>query len=91
MNEESEPSVLEVLFYSIPKSLRRPFFFILFGTALHQFDKAMAAGIYNVPVWYSEWALASKGVTGQSGAPLPDGGKQLVLNARFPVDSLCKK
>jgi len=59
--------------------------------AYEDFNKAMAAGVYNVPAWYSEWALASKGVKGQSGAPLPDGSKQLVLNARFPVDSLCKK
>ena len=44
-----------------------------------------------VDTWYSEWALASKGVTGQKGAPLPDGSKPLALNARFPVDSLCKK
>jgi peptide/nickel transport system substrate-binding protein len=61
------------------------------SVAYENFNKAMAAGVYNVPVWYSEWALASKGVKGASGAPLPDGGKQLVLNARFPVDSLCKK
>ena len=59
--------------------------------AYQDFNKAMAAGVYNIPVWYSEWALASKGITGASGAPLPDGSKQLVLNARFPVDSLCKK
>ena len=59
--------------------------------AYQDFNKAMATGVYNVPVWYSEWALASKGVTGATGAPLPDGSKQLVLNARFPVDSLCKK
>jgi hypothetical protein len=51
----------------------------------------MAEAVYNVPAWYSEWALVSKGVKGQAGAPLPDGSKPLVLNARFPVDSLCKK
>ena len=51
----------------------------------------MAKGIYNIPAWYSEWALASKGVTGQAGAPLPDGSKPLALNGRFPVDTLCKK
>ena len=59
--------------------------------AYEDFNRAMAAGVYNVPAWYSEWALASKGVTGQAGAPLPDGSKPLALNARFPVDSLCKK
>jgi peptide/nickel transport system substrate-binding protein len=59
--------------------------------AYEDFNKAMAAGVYNIPAWYSEWALASKGVTGQAGAPLPDGSKPLALNARFPVDSLCKK
>jgi len=59
--------------------------------AYQDFNKAMAKGIYNVPAWYSEWALASKGVTGQAGAPLPDGTKPLALNGRFPVDTLCKK
>jgi peptide/nickel transport system substrate-binding protein len=59
--------------------------------AYEDFNKAMASAVYNVPAWYSEWALVSKGVKGQSGAPLPDGSKPLVLNARFPVDSLCKK
>jgi peptide/nickel transport system substrate-binding protein len=59
--------------------------------AYEDFNKAMAKGIYNVPAWYSEWALASKGVTGQAGAPLPDGSKPKSLNGRFPVDTLCKK
>jgi len=59
--------------------------------AYQDFNRAMAKGIYNIPVWYSEWALASKGVTGQNGAPLPDGSKPKVLNGRFPVDTLCKK
>ena len=54
--------------------------------AYEDFNKAMAKGVYIVPAWYREWALASKGVTGQAGAPLPDGSKPLVLNARFPVD-----
>ena len=40
---------------------------------------------------HGQWALASKGVKGQAGAPLPDGSKPLALNARFPVDTLCKK
>jgi peptide/nickel transport system substrate-binding protein len=61
------------------------------NVAYEDFNKAMAKGIYNVPAWYSTWALASKGITGQSGAPLPDGSKPLVLNGRFPVDALCKK
>jgi peptide/nickel transport system substrate-binding protein len=59
--------------------------------AYQDFNRAMAKGIYNIPVWYSEWALASKGVTGQAGAPLPDGSKPKSLNGRFPVDTLCKK
>ena len=59
--------------------------------AYEDFNKAMAKGIYNIPVWYSEWALASKGVKGQTGAPLPDGSKPKSLNGRFPVDALCKK
>jgi peptide/nickel transport system substrate-binding protein len=59
--------------------------------AYEDFNKAMAKGIYNVPAWYSEWALASKGVKGQAGAPLPDGSKPKSLNGRFPVDTLCKK
>ncbi|MFA5883342.1 MAG: ABC transporter substrate-binding protein [Acidimicrobiia bacterium] len=59
--------------------------------AYTDFNKAMAAGVYVVPAWYSIWALASKGLTGQGGAPLPDGSKALVLNGRFPVETLCKK
>jgi peptide/nickel transport system substrate-binding protein len=58
--------------------------------AYQDFNKAMAQGVYNVPAWYSEWALVSKGVKGQGGAPLPDGSKPLTLNGRFPVDTLCK-
>jgi len=59
--------------------------------AYTSFNKAMAAGVYVVPAWYSTWALASKGITGQGGAPLPDGSKALVLNGRFPVETLAKK
>ncbi|GMU78198.1 MAG: ABC transporter substrate-binding protein [Acidimicrobiia bacterium] len=59
--------------------------------AYQDFNKAMVAGVYNVPAWYSTWGLASKGLTGQAGAPLPDGSKALVINGRFPVDALCKK
>jgi peptide/nickel transport system substrate-binding protein len=58
--------------------------------AYEDFNRAMARGVYNVPAWYSTWALASRGLTGQAGAPLPDGSKPLSLNGRFPVDSLCK-
>ncbi len=60
-------------------------------TAYTNFNKAMASGVYVVPAWYSTWGLASKGVTGTGGAPLPDGSKALVLNGRFPVETLCKK
>ena len=60
-------------------------------TAYTNFNKAMAAGVYVVPAWYDTWALASKGITGQAGAPLPDGSKVLVLNGRFPVETLSKK
>jgi hypothetical protein len=59
--------------------------------AYTDFNLAMAEGIYVVPAWYSIWGLVSKGITGQSGAPLPDGSKPLVLNGRFPVDALCTK
>jgi peptide/nickel transport system substrate-binding protein len=59
--------------------------------AYNDFNTAMGKGVYVVPAWYSTWGLASKGVTGQAGAPLPDGTKPLVLNGRFPVDTLCKK
>lgn len=60
--------------------------------AYTDFNKAMAAGVYVVPAWYSTWGLASRDITGQGGAPLPDdGGKALVLNGRFPVETLRKK
>ena len=59
--------------------------------AYSDFNTAMGAGEYVVPAWYSTWGLASKGVTGTGGAPLPDGSKPLVLNGRFPVETLCKK
>ena len=59
--------------------------------AYTDFNKAMGTGVYVVPAWYSTWGLASKGITGQGGAPLPDGSKALVLNGRFPVETLCKK
>lgn len=60
--------------------------------AYTDFNKAMASGVYVVPAWYSTWGLASRDVTGQAGAPLPDGGgKALVLNGRFPVETMCKK
>ena len=60
--------------------------------AYTEFNEAMGAGVYVVPAWYSIWGLASRGVSGQAGAPLPDGGgKPLVLNGRFPVETLCKK
>ncbi|MBM3658353.1 MAG: ABC transporter substrate-binding protein [Actinobacteria bacterium] len=55
------------------------------------FNEAMGKGVYVVPAWYSIWGLASKGITGQAGAPLPDKSKALVLNGRFPVETLCKK
>lgn len=59
--------------------------------AYDDFNAAMGEGLYLVPAWYSTWGLASKDVTGQGGAPLPDGSKALVLNGRFPVETLCKK
>lgn len=58
--------------------------------AYEDFNKAMAAGVYLVPAWYSQWAIATKSVSGIQGAPLPDGTKQKFMNARVPVDGLYK-
>ena len=58
--------------------------------AYEDFNKAMAAGVYLVPAWYSQWAIATKNVAGTQGAPLPDGTQQKFMNARVPVDGLYK-
>lgn len=58
--------------------------------AYDDFNKAMGAGVYLVPGWYSQFAIGTKNVAGVKGAPLPDGSTQKFMNARIPVDGLFK-
>jgi peptide/nickel transport system substrate-binding protein len=59
-------------------------------SAYEDFSRAMEDGLYAIPAWYNTRALASRGLRGQSGAPLPDGSKPLAVAGRFPVDALCE-
>lgn len=52
------------------------------------FNKQMAAGQYIIPAWFVNWTIASKGVKGVLGAPLPDGTKPRFMYGRIPVDGL---
>ncbi len=53
------------------------------------FNKEMAGGQYIIPAWFVNWTIASKGVKGILGAPLPDGGgSPRFMYGRIPVDGL---
>ena len=56
--------------------------------AYQKFNQEMAAGQYIIPAWFVNWTIASKGVKGVLGAPLPDGSKPRFMYGRIPVDGL---
>lgn len=58
------------------------------NTAYQDFNKAMMSAPYVIPAWFVNWTIASKGVKGQLGAPLPDGSKPKFMYGRIPVDGL---
>jgi len=56
--------------------------------AYEDFNKAMMGSPWLIPAWFVDWTIASKGMGGILGAPLPDGSKPLYLYGRIPVDGL---
>jgi peptide/nickel transport system substrate-binding protein len=55
------------------------------------FNKAMAEGIYSLPIWYVDWAIGYQPDVKLTFPPLPDGaGKPLFLYGRIPVLGLSK-
>ena len=55
------------------------------------FNKAMAKGIYSLPIWYVDWAIGYQPDVKLTFPPLPDGaGKPLFLYGRIPVLGLSK-
>jgi peptide/nickel transport system substrate-binding protein len=60
--------------------------------AYTQLNKRMSQQLYNLPMWYVDWVIASKpNIKGQLGPPLPDGGGQArFYYGRIPVLGLYK-
>ena len=60
-------------------------------TTYQDFNKAMAEGLYALPVWYVNWAIGYQPDVELRFPPLPDGaGKPLFVYGRIPVLGLSK-
>ncbi len=54
------------------------------------FNRAMADGLYSLPMWYVDWTIAHQPDVKLTLPRLPDGGKPLFVYGRIPVHGLSK-
>jgi len=54
------------------------------------FNRAMADGLYSLPMWYVDWTIAHQPDVKLTLPRLPEGGKPLFVYGRIPVHGLSK-